>query len=296
MEKNMATSSFKKDKTSGADTPVCASPEPAPKVEQASRLPTPQSAASVPAKIPSGGGVPEGRGGSPSSDLCPPTSGDIPGIGGVIGDYEESDFRLPRINIVQSVGPLSEDFDPGAVVLNKDIIVLPASTDPKVWGDPLNVTVLNAKKQFSENLPYDSDETPETVDTLDEVHERGGWIDWRNDEKPPWRPMLTALVLIEAPTEELAEEFSIQGPDGKAYELALWTMKGSAYSRAGKAINTAARFALRNKETGLPELHKGKWTLQVRREKLGTNLVFVPRLRQHGKHDDEFIEFITTLL
>jgi hypothetical protein len=73
-------------------------------------------------------------------------------------------------------------------------------------------------------------------------------------------------------------------------------LKGSAYSRAGKAINTSARFALRNKETGQPELHKGKWTLQVRREKLGTNLVYVPRLRQHGKHDEAFIEFITTLL
>jgi hypothetical protein len=148
----------------------------------------------------------------PSSNPCPvepcSTGSEIPPVGGVSGDYQESDFRLPRINIVQSVGPLSEDFDPGAVVLNKDIIVLPASTDPKAWGDPLNVTILNAKKQFSENLPYESDETPETVDTLDEVHERGGWIDWRNDEKPPWRPMLTALVLIESPSEELAEGLS----------------------------------------------------------------------------------------
>ena len=252
----------KKEKTS--DIPVCASPEPVP---QASSLPAPIS-----------------------------PSGDIPAIGDLSGDYEESDFRLPRINIVQSVGPMSEDFDAGAIVLNKDIIVLPASSDPKVWSDPLNVTALNAKKQFQENVEYGSDEMPEMVDTLEEVHERGGWIDFRNDEKPPWSPMLTALLLIEAPTDELSEEFSIQGPDGNAYELALWTMKGSAYSRAGKAINTAARFALRNKETGLPELHKGKWTLQVRREKLGTNLVFVPRLRQHGKHTEEFIEFITTLL
>ena len=232
----------------------------------------------------------------PTSDLCPQTSGAAPAIGALAGDFGEEDFRLPRINIVQSVGPLSEDFDPGAIVLNKDIVVLPASSDPKVWSDPLNVTILNAKKQFQESLPYDSDEMPDTVDTLEEVQERGGWLDWRNDEKPPWRPMLTALILIESPTEEMAEEFSIQGTDGKAYELALWTMKGSAYSRAGKAINTSARFALRNKETGLAELHKGKWTLQVRREKLGTNLVYVPRLRQHGKHADEFIEFTTTLL
>jgi hypothetical protein len=221
---------------------------------------------------------------------------EIPPVGGVSGDYQESDFRLPRINVVQAVGPLSEDFEPGTVVLNKDIVLLPAASDPKVWGDPLHVTVLNAKKQFQENVEYGNDDMPETVDTLEEVTARGGWIDWRGEEKPPWRPMLTALLLIEAPNELLADEFSIQGSDGKAYELALWTMKGTSYSRAGKAINTAARFALRNKETGLPELHKGKWTLQVRREKLGTNLVFVPRLRQHGKHSDEFIAFVTTLL
>jgi hypothetical protein len=176
------------------------------------------------------------------------------------------------------------------------MILLPASEDPKIWSTPLNVTVLNAKKQFQQSIEYGSDEMPETVETLEEVTARGGWLDWRNDSPPPWRPILTALLLIEAPTDALADEFSIQGPDGKAYELALWTMKGTSYSRAGKAINTAARFALRNKDTGLPELHKGKWTLQVRREKLGTNLVFVPRLRQHGKHSDEFIAFITTLL
>ena len=221
---------------------------------------------------------------------------EIPPMGGISGDYQEGDFRLPRINIVQSVGPLSEDFEAGSIVLNKDMILLPASEDPKIWSAPLNVTVLNAKKQFQENIEYGSDEMPETVETLEEVTARGGWLDWRNDAPPPWRPILTALLLIEAPTDALADEFSIQGPDGKAYELALWTMKGTSYSRAGKAINTAARFALRNKDTGLPELHKGKWTLQVRREKLGTNLVFVPRLRQHGKHADEFIAFITTLL
>jgi hypothetical protein len=234
----------------------------------------------------------------PKTDNYQPATmnSEIPPMGGISGDYQEGDFRLPRINIVQSVGPLSEDFEAGSIVLNKDMILLPASEDPKVWGDPLCVTVLNAKKQFAENLPYDSDEAPETVETLEEVTARGGWIDWRGEEKPTWRPILTALLLIEAPTEAMADEFSIQGPDGKAYELALWTMKGTSYSRAGKAINTAARFALRNKETGLPELHKGKWSLQVRREKLGTNLVFVPRLRQHGKHSDEFITFVTTLL
>jgi hypothetical protein len=285
----MATSSFKKDKQT-----VDAVSEP--RSRTAVAVPEPRSPSPASRTAPAPEPMPLATRAAPETQPLAAGNTEIPPIGGLSGDYQEADFRLPRINIVQSVGPLSEDFDPGTVVLNKDLIILPAAEDPKVWSDPLNVTVLNAKKQFQESVEYGSDEMPATVETLDEVIERGGWLDWRNDEKPPWRPILTALLLIEAPTADLAEEFSIQGPDGNAYELALWTMKGTSYSRAGKAINTAARFALRNKDTGLPELHKGKWTLQVRREKLGTNLVFVPRLRQHGKHDDDFIQFITTLL
>jgi len=217
-------------------------------------------------------------------------------VGGMSGEFDKEDFRLPRMNIVQSVGDLSEDFPPGSIVLNKESLLIGAAKDPKEWTDPLEITVLSAKKQFQENIEFDSDKSPDVVDSLAEVEERGGWIDWRNDEKPPWRPMLTALLLIKAPNETVADQFSIVAPDGTMYEMVLWTMTGASYSRAGKAILTAGRYSLRNKETGEPQLHHGRWELRVRREKLGTYLVFVPQLKQAGKHADDFITFAESLL
>ena len=70
------------------------------------------------------------------ADIAHPTSDALPAIGGLMGDFGEEDFRLPRINIVQAVGPLSEDYEPGSVVLNKDIVLLPAwySTGPFAHG------------------------------------------------------------------------------------------------------------------------------------------------------------------
>jgi hypothetical protein len=59
---------------------------------------------------------------------------------------------------------------------------------------------------------------------------------------------------------------------------------------------TAGKYSLKNKETGEPELHKGIWHLQVRREKLGANLVYVPKFVLKGRHDEDFVDFATSLL
>lgn len=217
-------------------------------------------------------------------------------IGGMTGEIDRGDLAMPKINIVQSVGPLSEDFTPGTILYNKEIALVEPSKDPKEWTAPVEMTVLSIRKQFQKVTDYDSDEQGEIVDTIKEVEDRGGWIDWRNDEKPPWRPMLTALCLIKAPTKELSEQFSLSGPDGEGYELALWIMTGTSYTRAGKQIMTAGSYGLRNKQTGESELHKGIWHLQVRREKLGANLVFVPKLALKGRHDEEFVNFAASLL
>lgn len=217
-------------------------------------------------------------------------------IGGMTGEIDRGDLAMPKINIVQSVGPLSEDFKPGSILYNKEIVLAKASDDPKEWTEPVEVTVLSTRKQYQKVTDYDSDEQGEIVDTMAEVEERGGWIDWRNDEKPPWRTMLTALCLVKAPNEEIADRFALAAPDGSSYELALWIMTGTSYTRAGKQIMTAGKYSLKNKETGMPELHKGIWNLQVRREKLGANLVYVPKFVLRGRHDEDFVEFAESLL
>jgi hypothetical protein len=156
-------------------------------------------------------------------------------VGGISGEIDKGDLTMPKLNIVQSVGPLSEDFKPGSILFRKELVLVPPADDPKEWTKPLEVTVLSARKQFQEVKEYDSDEMGRTVDTMAEVEAVGGWIDWRNDQKPPWRPILTALVLIKAPTNEIADQFTLAGPDGGSYELGLWVMTGTSYTRAANS-------------------------------------------------------------
>ena len=78
------------------------------------------------------------------------------------GEFLPQDVVLPRINLVQSVGPLSELFAPGGVVYNKEITLSDGAS-------PVSLTVMRIRKQYQEYVPYGGDESPRMFDTLDEV-------------------------------------------------------------------------------------------------------------------------------
>jgi len=199
----------------------------------------------------------------------------------VEGEFLSEDFVIPKLHLVQAVGPLSEKFTPGQYVYNKELVISDGTA-------PVSVTVLRIKKQYQENLPYGGDQLPRMFDTLEEVKQAGGWIDWRNNERPPFSPILQALVLIRSPFEEnplFPYEFA-----GAAYGLALWTLRGVSFTRAGKTIITASQFALKD------GLHTGSWSLSSKREKVGLNFIHVPVLRHDAKHTAEFAEFALGLL
>ncbi len=209
------------------------------------------------------------------------TRQDSMGVGIISGDVDSEDILIPRLNIVQGVGPLSELYQPGQIVFNKETVLSDGNT-------PIELTVLSAKKQFAENLPFDSDERPRVFNTLEEVHEAGGSIEWKDDEKPSFTPILHAQLLLKAPAG--AEGAFPLEYKGQPYALALWTLRGVAYTRAGRNILTAARFSLRD------GIHHGKWTLSTKREKFGRNSVFVPVLRNVGRHDADFLGFVAGLV
>ncbi len=202
-------------------------------------------------------------------------------MGTISGDVDSDDILIPRLNVVQGVGPLSELYQPGQIVLNKETVLSDGAT-------PIELTVLSARKQFAENLPFDSDERPRVYNTLEEVHEAGGSIEWKDDEKPSFTPILHVQLLLKAPAG--AEGAFPLEYKGEPYALALWTLRGVAYTRAGRNILTAARFSLRD------GIHHGKWTLATKREKFGRNSVFVPVLRNVGRHDADFLAFVAGLV
>jgi hypothetical protein len=207
----------------------------------------------------------------------------------VQGEIDRSDMLMPSLKLVQSIGPMSELFDAGIFVLNGETPISNAGPIAE-GGSALNVTVLHLRKQYQENTEWGSDEIAKVFDTVEEVKAAGGWIEWLNNEKPPYSPVGLALTVIECPDEQVEVSFPFEFGD-KKYAIALWTLKGSAYTHAAKPLITAAQYSL--KETGLIA---GTWELTSKRMKKGENLVWVPILKRTGTNDDDTIEFFKSLV
>jgi hypothetical protein len=222
-------------------------------------------------------------------------------VGGISGEIGNIKLSPPRINIVQATGDLSSEYAPGGVVFDKRIELIGGDPkNPTVWSDPVYFSVLYGRLQYVENLDYDSDDTPDIVDSMAEVEARGGWTEWRSDDKgnrvePPWIPLLTACLCVEATNEHAESEFNLVDPNGKPCDLALWHMRKSAFTRAGKFLINAGKTSLRGPD-GHPKLTLARFSLQVRREKLGTYQVYVPKVGIAERHSPEYVEWLESLL
>ena len=175
-----------------------------------------------------------------------------------------SDIIMPRLNLVQSVGPLSEHFAPGEWVLNGELSLSDGKT-------PLTVHIASVRKMFIEKIPYGGDQLPREFATEQEVRDAGGWTTWRDGKAPPFLPELKMVVLIENPDGEAHPLFPFAAGD-KSYAAAAWTVRGAAYPRAGRTILTAATLSLRN------GVELGQWELKSVREKLGAHFVWLPKV------------------
>lgn len=203
-------------------------------------------------------------------------------IGGVEGEINRSDLIFPTLKIVQAIGPLSENFEPGGLILSGEIPIGDGGADAA----GLDITVLSAKKQYVENTEWGSEEIARVFDTEEEVRANGGWTEWKDNVKPPFSPVLHALVAIECPDETVLDHFPFEF-NGTHYAPAMMTLKGSAFTTLGKMIITQAQYNL--KSMGL---HFGKWHLNTAREKRGENFVWVPRAKRMGLHDEETADFL----
>ena len=81
--------------------------------------------------------------GSPTSSLAV-----APGAG-ITGDLDASDISFPRLQIVQGMGNLSENYKKGEIVLDGESLISDGPT-------PVEFTVCRIGKQFEENVDWDS--------------------------------------------------------------------------------------------------------------------------------------------
>lgn len=215
------------------------------------------------------------------------------------------DIILPRINIVQKVGDLSEIFNPGEIVL-KQSLVIHNPGKPGTPGDaPLNIVVLGFKKtQFAEKVAGGAQGI--LAHTEQEVVKHGGTLDykeWQASEAAAkagqgkalrlFQRLATALVLVEKPAQ-VTDADHIEFPyecEGAFYALVLWSMKGTAYTHAAKTMFTARKIG--HLRSGYS---KSIWTLTTKSEKFGDNYAYVPVVKAGRKTSEVFQKFTLTVL
>jgi len=202
----------------------------------------------------------------------------------VSGEICKSDLQIPSLKLVQQVGDLGELFTPGSFVLNNEHAVSDGKT-------VVVLTVAHWNKYYIENVEYGSDQMPDTAKTLKEVSEKGGTTEWSHETPPTWSPVGVATCILQGEDES---HFPFEYDDGvaqptKHYAIALWTMRNTAYRRAGRVIMTAAAYNLKM------GLEYGSWELTSKRETLGKNKVFVPVVKTGGRNSEEFATWVRQL-
>ena len=207
--------------------------------------------------------------GSPTGSLAI-----APGAG-ITGDLDASDISFPRLQVVQGMGNLSENYKKGEIVLDGESLISDGPT-------PVEFTVCRIGKQFEENVDWDSGEIPRIV-SKSEAIEIGGSFDWgANGEKPNWLPIADALICIKG---DDADVFPFEY-DGSNYAFALWRIKGTAYKRAAVPIFTAARMYYRE------GINTGSFMLTTEKATFGGKSVHVPKIRRGSRHDAKFTEWL----
>lgn len=203
--------------------------------------------------------------------------------GAVEGEFDASDVRFPYLRIVAGSGRLSEMFQSSSVILGDDVLLPPPNPQNPDPSHMFRFVPLHIKKSYRENLSkdeMDAGQLPRTVDTLQEVTNYGGTIQWIDNVKPSWAPMATIQMLVEAPEGCDHPSFVFES-DGKLYAPAIYSAASSAYKEAALNIFNAARTTLRSvvkdengaivkDENGNPlreiMLHKSWWTWRRKNE------------------------------
>jgi hypothetical protein len=196
---------------------------------------------------------------------------------------EEVDMKeviLPRINIVQKVGELSDRFTPGEIVLNSDLVL------PK----PLRILVLGfAPKAFVEKV--EGGGRGQIFHSEAEVVAAGGTLDWneaKSTKKPLYQKLDKVLLLLECPAGIDPLHFPYER-EGKNYAIISWNLKGSGYTYGAKIFKTARKLGvLRN------GYRMAWWSLETEKKVNEGNTYYVPKLKATETTTQEFREWVAS--
>ena len=197
--------------------------------------------------------------------------------------FDASDVAFPKLQIAQGVGPLSDLFPKGSVVLDKEMEIC------KMEAGNVEITVLSIVKTFEENVPFGGDELPRIARNKEEVLRLNGTTDWSTENglkiPPSFKPCADALICIKQP-EGVSDEWFPYDYEGTNYTFCTWKIKGMAYSASAVPINTAKRMYYR------AGLETGSFLLSTEKRLINGNTVACPRIQRGKKHPAEFVAWL----
>jgi len=225
-----------------------------------------------------------------------PRGDDLPGFRDVI---------FPRLNLVQNVGQLKDQFTPGECVFGQTTVLF---TPPVFSKDgnatkqgtpPVSLTVVGlVSKRFSERVVGGIG--GQIVNTEAEVAANGGTLSWQEwDLKKAagmklFENLIDMLIAVKRPehikNDDTVFSFAV-GAD--KYALGLWAVKGTAYTNAFKKVLAFHRLAGVLKQ-GYPTHN---FALSTRLEKFKNgNTAWIPILLPAEKSSPEFMEFVKQIV
>lgn len=239
---------------------------------------------------------------SVQSPGVPATSGGLI-LGDKIPDFSE--IILPRVNLAQNIGKLKDTFPPGSLVLGQQVLLFcPPDVDVATGNvrraatPPVTLTVLGFRPtRFCEKVAGGARGL--IVNTEDAVRANGGTLDykeWKLKESSGMKrfePLADALVLVERPESSKDDDTVFIFPaNGKKYAIALWGLRGVAYTAAAKRVFFTQR-SLGTLRGGYPTY---SFYTSSRTEGDKGKEYWVPVCTVREKNTEEFLTLVRSIL
>lgn len=210
-------------------------------------------------------------------------------------ETEASDIILPRLNIVQKVGDLSNQFTEGDILFNKETVLV-KSPKPGIKDLTKFVRIVVCGFRVDRLVEKTSGgKLGKIVDNEAQAIAHGGTTNWNEHKatgKPLFQTLSEALLLVEKPEGIDDPSFSLSA-DGKQYALAVYAMKGTAYTNGTKVIRTARKIGWladgfdANKQQVKRGYTWGFWKLGSELKQFDTNFAWAPLLQRDGETGPE---------
>lgn len=209
---------------------------------------------------------------------------------GIYGEVTQEDLRLPRLNLVNKTGDLSNQFTPGSFVIDKEHQI---TTVEKGVAGILKVIPVRVKVEYQEALEYNPEVRPRVFDTAEEVRKNGGRVTWGRGEGI-FSKVGHLELLIEKP-EKLSEEagssfFYIFGE--KEYARVMYTTSITAYATSASVLlNDKVQGHLRGKD-----YIAGYYTLGAKTASNAKGTWWIPDMKTAGLVPDKIQDEIRGLI